>query len=502
MNLLTKIYLAFGFILVVFTFVTVSFIRQSKEIDKDTQAAINSTEVLRVSEGLEKAIVDSETGLRGFQISDNEAFLDPYYKGLLEFDMRMAELKQLIKDQEQLKQLAKIDSSYAEWQATFSEPSITLQRAALKSANAKQAYQEFLEDRIKSGAGKKIIDHIRQLIAGFDEREQMLKKQNLQDMNATLRFTRNLAIMLTIGSILIGLAVIITLGNTISNRLKAMVAMAGEVANGHFNVKISDNSQDEISKVTDSLNTMADRLNTSFTDLQKMNRELDQFAYVVSHDLKAPLRAINNLAEWIQEDLTDPDPDIQRNLELMRGRVLRMENLINGILDYSKIGRKKLPKTTFEVQQLISEIKDSVVCNSAVSIEIENSLPRLTTEKILLEQVFTNFISNAIKYNDKPVPQVKIGCHTLNNWVEFYVEDNGPGIPKEFHNKVFGVFQTMEARDTKESTGIGLAIVKKIIDEKGGQIRLDSEEGKGCRFTFSWPIEMVLTKENEFATTL
>lgn len=231
---------------------------------------------------------------------------------------------------------------------------------------------------------------------------------------------------------------------------------------------------------------MADQLNASFSNLNKLNKELDQFAYVVSHDLKAPLRAINNLAEWIEDDLPEVDPDIKRNLDLMRGRVLRMENLINGLLAYTRIGRKELPITTFPVPTMLEETIDSLGVADKATISIETNLPMVTTERLLLQQVFSNLISNAIKYNDKQEPEIMIYYKSLPDKHEFYVQDNGPGIPEEFHDSMFGVFQTMEARDTKESTGIGLAIVKKIVLEKGGDIYIKSEEGKGSRFIFTW----------------
>lgn len=223
------------------------------------------------------------------------------------------------------------------------------------------------------------------------------------------------------------------------------------------------------------------------TDLEKKNKELDQFAYVVSHDLKAPLRAINNLSEWIYEDLgNDVSPDIKSNLSLLRGRVKRMEALINGILDYSRAGRIKAKVEMVDVAELIADVIESLAIPHHYRIIVPGELPFLKTEKIALEQVFSNLISNAVKYNNSPNPIIEIEHKTIENQHQFCVRDNGPGIESEFFDKIFIIFQTLQSRDKVESTGVGLAIVKKIIDEKGGKVWVESEKGKGAGFYFTW----------------
>jgi PAS domain S-box-containing protein len=222
-------------------------------------------------------------------------------------------------------------------------------------------------------------------------------------------------------------------------------------------------------------------------DLEKKNKELDQFAYVVSHDLKAPLRAINNLSEWIEEDLgADIGNDIKSNLSLLRGRVKRMEALINGILDYSRAGRIKAKVESVNVHDMVSEIIETLAAPEHFKITINDGLPVIKTERIALEQVFTNLISNAIKYNTSTNPIIEISAKSITEQYEFCVSDNGPGIEKEFFDKIFIIFQTLQARDKIESTGVGLAIVKKIIEEKGGRIWVESEKGFGSKFIFTW----------------
>lgn len=230
-----------------------------------------------------------------------------------------------------------------------------------------------------------------------------------------------------------------------------------------------------------------ENLNSALVDLEKKNKELDQFAYIVSHDLKAPLRAINNLSEWIVEDMPDMPEMVSDNFGLLRGRVQRMENLINGVLDYSRIGRTKIEKEAVDTKQILRQIAETLVPSKGFEISIAENLPVITTANILLYQVFSNLISNAVKYNDKSHGKIECTYDSLPNFHQFTVADNGPGIAEEYHKKVFKVFQTIEARDKKESTGIGLSIVQKIIEENGGEIRIESEENQGACFIFTLP---------------
>jgi PAS domain S-box-containing protein len=225
-----------------------------------------------------------------------------------------------------------------------------------------------------------------------------------------------------------------------------------------------------------------------YTYLEKANKELDKFAYVVSHDLKAPLRAISNLTAWIEEDIGDRfTEDASDHFKMLKGRVMRMEGLINGILDYSRADRVKSPNVNVNVKELIDEVVDTLVQDEHVHIQITDKLPVLFTERMKLQQVFSNLISNAIKHSDKDETIINIDCKEEESDFVFSIEDNGPGIDEQFHEKIFVIFQTLQARDTFESTGVGLAIVKKIVEESGGSIRVESEVGKFTRFVFHWP---------------
>jgi PAS domain S-box-containing protein len=226
--------------------------------------------------------------------------------------------------------------------------------------------------------------------------------------------------------------------------------------------------------------------------LQKRNQELDQFAYVVSHDLKAPLRAIANLSSWIEEDLSDSmTEDTSHQMNLLRGRVHRMEALIEGLLQYSRVGRIQVASETVQVEKMLAEIIDSLAPPPEFVVEVAPGMPTFVTKRLALQQVFANLISNAIKHNRRGWGNVEISVKELDDFYEFAVADDGPGIASQYHEKVFAIFQTLEARDKVENTGIGLSLVKKIVEGQGGNISLESAEGNGATFRFTWPKQIV-----------
>ena len=223
-------------------------------------------------------------------------------------------------------------------------------------------------------------------------------------------------------------------------------------------------------------------------EIKGANEELKNFAYVVSHDLKAPLRAISSLADWISTDYANKFDDAgKEQMRLLIGRVHRMDDLINGILLYSSVGRVKETIAAVDLNRLVQDVINSLAPPANIAITIEDTLPTVMTEPTRIRQVFQNLLSNAIKHMDKPEGKIRIAYSADGKQWKFSVTDNGPGIRQQHFEKIFQLFQTLAPRDRVESTGVGLALVKKIVEMYGGHIWVESTVGEGCTFFFTLP---------------
>ncbi len=255
-----------------------------------------------------------------------------------------------------------------------------------------------------------------------------------------------------------------------------------------YSVRVHKFGNDEIGILYDGFNEMLAKIQRRQEDLERSNRDLDQFAYVASHDLKAPLRAIATLAGWIEDDVKDKlSDDAREQMRLLRSRVARMDALIEGVLHYSRVGRMDAEGEEVDVGELIEELIEVQAPPAGFKIYLDPDLPTITTRRLRLSQVFSNLINNAIKYHDRDQGRIDVRVERVNGDYEFTVADDGPGIASEHHERVFVMFQTLQPRDEVESTGVGLALVKKLVEEEGGRITLESKPGEGARFRFTWP---------------
>lgn len=219
-------------------------------------------------------------------------------------------------------------------------------------------------------------------------------------------------------------------------------------------------------------------------ELESSNKGLQEYAHIVSHDLKSPLRSVSALATWLYDDYKDKlDESGRYNLKMMLEKVEGMDKLITGILKYSTVNSDALDNIEVDVNEIIKSIKEIIFIPEHVTIKIVDTLPVILADKTKIHQLFQNFLSNAVVNIDKKVGLVEIGCkETASHW-QFSIKDNGVGIPKEYHEKIFQIFQSIG--NNERSTGIGLSIVKKIIDRYEGTVWLESEIGVGTTFFFT-----------------
>lgn len=234
-----------------------------------------------------------------------------------------------------------------------------------------------------------------------------------------------------------------------------------------------------------------DELKQYAADLERTNKDLDEFAYVASHDLRSPLDAIKSLAEWIAEDNAETLPDAsQRHIEQMRQRIGRLERLLDDLLQYSRAGRLRGEIEEVDTATLVRETVEVLSPPDGFSVSTNGELPTFHTARTPLEQVVRNLINNAVKHHDREQGTVAVTCRDAGRFFEFAVSDNGPGIAAEFHEQIFKMFETLKPRDEVEGSGMGLSVIKKIVETYGGHVTVESGDDRGTTFRFTWPKEI------------
>lgn len=408
----------------------------------------HSEEVIREASLLMKVLVDAETGIRGYAIARKANFLEPYQTAQSEIPISLNNLEELVVENSQ--QQIQFKQTEQQIEQRLDLLTEVLERLETQPDDLSGLTRLFAEGRTQ-------MSLIRQSIDGFEDEEWQLLKIHQQRL-AKINRISDIALGISIASILLGYGLAIRLYLQSERELE------------HQAQKLLDTNEDLVA-----VNQL----------LETRNQELDGFAYIVSHDLKAPLRGIDSLSQWIEEDLEDKlDADTRQNMSLLRSRVQRMNNFIDGLLEYTRAGENR-EKTTVDVGLMLREIIDAIAPPSSFKIEIGDNMPVLQTEALPLQQVFGNLISNAIKHHPRDDGKITIAA-IEGKYYQFAIADDGSGIALEHQSKIFAIFQTLSSRDRKENTGIGLSIVKKIVEDRGGKIWLESELDRGSTFYFTW----------------
>lgn len=253
-------------------------------------------------------------------------------------------------------------------------------------------------------------------------------------------------------------------------------------------VRLDGNHVGQIVENITAIRRSTRQLERSISELERSNRDLDQFAYVASHDLKAPLRDIDNLSRWLVEDLGPALPEASgKHITRLRDRVGRMERLLDDLLQYSRAGRVIGPTQRFDLLQAVESAVAMVAVPADFTIDAPSGSLVVDSPRAPFEVVLRNLIGNALKHHDQPAGKVVVRWAAIGPRVELTVEDDGPGIPPEYHDRVFAMFQTLKPRDQVEGSGMGLAIVRKVVEAFDGTIHVRAGTSRGATFVFTWP---------------
>ena len=489
----TKIILGFALAVGILLLTAAASFWSIRGLSVQTAKVEHTYQVLQEVESVTAVLKDAQAGTRGYLLTGDTVYLRPYSMATNQLPASLARLQALTSDNSS--QQARLDSlrMLVEQEFRILRPLTEIQKSMSQSA-----MQTLLD------TDRQTLRQVRILYNRTKESEMALLAQRsaLQDV-----FEKATPIVVLVSAVL---AVLITvwlvmkimqeladnrrlqneladINAEVSRRITQIRDLAEQVVQGDYTVKIADAAQDNLGGLAISLNRMTQTLDASFSALEKRNKELDQFAYVASHDLKAPLRGVTTIVKWIEDELAaELSPQMHTYLDQMKGRLSRLEDLINGLLAYARVGRTAQSADNVDVNQLVEEIADLVVPPD-FTLRIGPGMPTFVTDRLGLQQVFTNLLSNAVKYHHRGAGQLEITCQEVGQHYEFRVQDDGPGIAPEYHQKIFLLFQTLRDRNTAESTGIGLSIVQKIINEHHGTIRVDSAQGQGAGFIFTWP---------------
>ena len=306
------------------------------------------------------------------------------------------------------------------------------------------------------------------------------------------------------------------LGRTLTGPIVKLTVASNRIAGGDLSYRVPLYSGDEIGTLALAFNTMTQSLHDEIAareqeiaerkraekqladvnqelevavdNLSVANRDLSDLTYIEAHDLKSPVRAIGSLASMIVMDYSDKlDEEGKRMLKMLLGRSERMDKLLNAAIEYSQLGRVNYREEQVDLNKLVQMTIKEISPPGNIEITIENELPVVTCASQYMMLMFKNLIGNAVRFMDKPKGEIKIACIEKDGFWRFSVADNGPGIEGKYFSRIFKLFQTLNRRDEVETAGVGLALVKKIVEMHNGALWLESEPGKGSTFFFALP---------------
>jgi signal transduction histidine kinase len=463
-----------------FVLIVIGLERQHRE---QRSIELRQRQIIATAYRLLGLMVDAETGMRGYVLSRNEVFLEPYHHASVEFPRQFAQLRLLAHNSADSPSIDALDAS----------AKIALEFHHRTIAEIRGGGQTDVVARINRLEGKRRVDAFRADMQRFLTAEERLA-------SAADRHSRASQMWLYLalaGGLAVDVLLAVTLGLFFT---RSIAARLGVVTENTLRVERQEPLApvlppgDEIAALDARLHEMAATIDKSRAALEEANSELAAFSYSISHDLRAPIRAVDGFGRMLEEDYGDRlEGDGKRFLLTIRAEARRMGRLIDDLLAFSKLTRTEVTDTDVDMRSLASEVVEQLrrdTVETAAEFRI-GELPVSRGDRPMLRQVFTNFVSNAVKFSGRAErPLVEIGGERRNGENVYWVRDNGVGFDMRYAGKLFGVFQRLHRSDEFEGTGVGLAIVQRVVVRHGGRVWAESSPGAGASFFFTLPARL------------
>lgn len=388
---------------------------------------------------------------------------------------------------------------------TFAEPLTLLSEHVFNEDNIFSRKEQIFANRVAMDEIRAMADLAGQAIGDLAEQittrtESVMDDQSVHAREIASRTQIAMIILAALAFMASVLIFVIYINNNILFRLQRLAKSVSSLTGGDFSKAVPATGDDQITRIEEAVEALRDnsirlreaenKLLSRSIELERSNQDLEQFAYVTSHDLRAPLRAIGSLSEWIEEDLEEGNTaDAAGNLSRLRSRVRRMESLLNGILQYARSGSQDSDNERVPFEATVRQIFEDLKNDDQFLLVIRTNAETVYTGSSFFHQVLGNMLSNAIKHHDKPNGTIEVELASDAHFNTLKISDDGPGIPEKLRERVFKMFQTLKPRDEVEASGVGLALVKRLVERRAGNLSVAQSEAGGACFTVRWPRE-------------
>lgn len=455
--------------------------------------------VLRLTNEAESSLEQMQTGYRGFLLTGGEEFFDTYDAGKATFWARLALLRaRAAQDPEQARRWLEIERAALAWQQEIAEPGIRSRRGAYVTGGA----LDQLTALVPAGVGRQQIETIQRHLSDAQRAESARLEQREHLSRAANARLKLILIWGTVGTVGLGLLCAWLLARDVIAVASQLATAAASVADGDFRHRIGLRRRDELGLTAAAFDRMASQLAATDGErrqaeagLRAANAELEQFAYTVSHDLKAPLVTIQGFAHRLIKDYGPTlHETARRYLARIEANAIQLGDLIEDVLAFSRVGRVGAPPAEVDLDLTVRGLLERLhgtVEQSGARVRVEGQLPTVVANPALVDQILTNLLTNALSYGAGPdgIPQVEIGCHDLGQRWRLFVRDHGPGISAEEQGRLFSLFERLPAgrAANPHGSGVGLATVRKAARAMGGVAGVDSSPYAGATFWVEFP---------------